>query len=278
MIDDIRRAPVLAALPAMGERAYGAGIAEAVAAMMPRPLQDAPGMHTESRQEGETGLKGGDSPKSVPPLCGASASISGNGGLGDDRRDWQAIALAGTRTINDLMRQRDEARAELARLRGWFDGYDGELTGEELEALRRMRERALFDRVAATMVRLLDDAIRTRDNLDADLANIGPVHQAYREVLARLDAVTKERDEAREAARQAGVGNAALWQRYDAVRAALNYAETEIIDILAAARRQVDLARGGPPERGNPAVIPRVVDLALAELERRLARDRRAAE
>lgn len=268
MTDDIRRAPVLAAPPAMGARAYGAGIEEAVAAMRPQPAQDAPGTHTESRQEGETGSEAGTAKNQFHPPPGSSASISGDGGLSDDRRDWQAIALAGTRTINDLMRQRDEARAELARLRGWFDGYDGELTGEELEALRRMRERALFDRVAATMVRLLDDAIRTRDNLDADLANIGPVHQAYREVLARLDAVTKERDEAREAARQAGVGvgNAALWQRYDAVRAALNYAETEIIDILAAARRQVDLARGGPPERGNAAQAVQEPEPASAPL------------
>lgn len=242
MTDDIRRSPVLAALPAMGERAYGAGIAEAVAAMMPRPLQDAPGMHTESRQEGETGLKGGDSPKSVPPLCGASASISGNGGLGDDRRDWQAIALAGTRTINDLMHQRDEARAELARLRGWFDGYDGELTGEEREALRRMRERALFDPLAGTMVRLLDDAIRTRDNLDADVANLGPVHRAYREVLARIDAVAKDRDEAREAARQCVTENAALQRERDALRGALDCAQAEIADVLARAQRHVESA------------------------------------
>lgn len=62
-------------------------------------------------------------------------------------------------------------------------------------------------------------------------------------------------------------------------RASHRLSRPALADLLGiSVSRLVDYESGVSRSRGTPAVIPRMVDLALAELERRLARDCRAAE
>lgn len=107
-----------------------------------------------------------------------------------------------------------------------------------------------------------DALLAERDRLETECRDLGDKLDAanvrYAQLSARCEAAERDRNEAREAARQASVGNAALWRRYDALRAALDYAENEIASVLAVARLRVENAQAvlRQPETASDPLAP----------------------
>lgn len=89
-----------------------------------------------------------------------------------------------------------------------------------------------------------------------DLPAIGSVLQAYRETLARLDEVAKERDAARAAGRELVAENAALRRENERLRDALLSVQSWAANHLHDIRILIaESAPGGVRERGNAAEV-----------------------